>query len=480
MNDFKKFLHENDEINPAQQTYSEDFEKVEQGDASNPFAQSSDWYADDFEKTVRNSVPKSRAISIYRPKEKKFRKLLQKPAFVAMISSVITCAFCFAIFAATYKPAIQGSVLPPPATSQAEQMTANGTGEIKTALSTFGGSTLTVPEVYDKASPAVVSILVQSQSDAYIQSQTAMSSGSGIIIRQDGYVVTNNHVVEGAAKVMVTTIGGDNFEAEIVGADARTDLAVLKIENDQALPYAELGDSSAIRVGDMALAIGNPLREELAGTLTVGYISAINRSMVIDGKQMTMIQTDAAINPGNSGGALLNMKGQVIGINTAKSTGYDVEGLGFAIPVNEAKPIIESIIKEGYVTGRPLIGLMGRTVTEAISKAQGIPIGVYVSAITEYGAAERAGIQIGDVIVECEGKKVTTVDEINKIRDEHKPGDKIKMKVNRSGAVKEITVTLQEEKPEPTQQPQQQQQQQQQPYYQIPQLPSDFFSWFGW
>ncbi len=480
MSDFKKFLHENDENNSSQNTYDETFEKVEQGDSSNPFAQSSGWYADDFEKTVRNSVPKSRAISIYRPKEKKFRKLLNKPAFVAMLSSVVTCAVCFAIFAATYKPAIVGSVLPPPSASQSEQMTANGNnGEIKTALSTFGSSTLTIPEVYDKASPAVVSILVQSQSDAYIQNQTAMSSGSGIIIRQDGYVVTNNHVVEGAAKVMVTTIGGDNFEAKIIGADSRTDLAVLKIENDQALPYAELGDSSELRVGDMALAIGNPLREELAGTLTVGYISAINRSMVIDGKQMTMIQTDAAINPGNSGGALLNMKGQVIGINTAKSTGYDVEGLGFAIPVNEARPIIESIIKDGYVTGRPLIGLMGRTVTEAISKAQGIPIGVYVSAVTEYGAAERAGIQIGDVIIECEGTKVTTVDEINKIRDEHKPGDKIKMKVNRSGVVKEISVTLQEEKPEPTQQPQQQQQQQQ-PYYQIPQLPSDFFSWFGW
>ena len=433
------------------------------------------WFSDDFEDTVRNAVPKDKAISIYHPKEKKFRKLFRNPVFAAVVSSVVTCVFCLGIFAATYKPPVTGSVLPQTAGSVSQTDTSGSSGEVKNAANVFSGQ-LSIPQVYDKASPAVVSILCQSQSNAYIQSQAAMSSGSGIIIRQDGYIVTNNHVIEGAAKVTVTTIGGDQFDAKIIGTDSRTDIAVLKVENDQPLPFAELGDSAAIRVGDMALAIGNPLREELAGTLTVGYISAINRSMVIDGKQMTMIQTDAAINPGNSGGALLNMNAQVIGINTAKSTGYDVEGLGFAIPINEVKPIIESLIKDGYVTGRPLIGLTGRTVTEAISKAQGIPVGVYVQRVVEYSAAERAGIQIGDVIIECEGKKVTTVDEINKIRDEHKPGDTITMKINRSGSVKEVSVVLQEEKPET----QQQQQQAQQGQQQMPQLPSDFFSWFGW
>lgn len=436
-----------------------------------------DWFTDDFEDTVHNAVPKDKAISVYFPREKKFRKLLRNPVFAAVLSSVVTCVFCLSIFAAVYKPPVVGSVLPPVSSDSAEQTKGGASAEIKNAVSMLGGS-MTIPQVYDKASPAVVSILCQSQSNAYLQSQAAMSSGSGIIIRSDGYIVTNNHVVEGAAKVTVTTIGGDQFDAEIVGTDSRTDIAVLKVKNDQALSYAELGDSSAIRVGDMALAIGNPLREELAGTLTVGYISAINRSMVIDGKQMTMIQTDAAINPGNSGGALLNMNGQVIGINTAKSTGYDVEGLGFAIPINEVKPIIESIIKDGYVTGRPLIGLSGRSVTEAISKAQGIPVGVYVQSVVEYGAAERAGIQIGDVIVECEGQKITTVDEINKIRDEHKPGETISMKINRSGRLKEVSVVLQEEKPETQQQ--QTQQNQQGGQQQIPQLPSDFFSWFGW
>lgn len=462
-------IHEEANHEPEQETSQTE---------ANDFAQ--DWYTDDFEDTVHNAVPKDKAISVYCPREKKFRKLFRNPVFAAVFSSVITCAFCLSIFAAVYKPPVTGSVLPPSTAGASEQTAGNGSGEIKNAVSTLGGQ-MTIPQVYDKASPTVVSILCQSQSNAYLQSQAAMSSGSGIIIRSDGYIVTNNHVVEGAAKVTVTTIGGDQFEAKIIGTDSRTDIAVLKVENEQALPYAELGDSSAIRVGDMALAIGNPLREELAGTLTVGYISAINRSMVIDGKQMTMIQTDAAINPGNSGGALLNMNAQVIGINTAKSTGYDVEGLGFAIPINEVKPIIESIIKDGYVTGRPLIGLSGRTVTDAISKAQGIPVGVYVQSVIEYGAAERAGIQIGDVIIECEGQKVTTVDEINKIRDEHKPGDTIQMKINRSGKVKEVSVVLQEEKPESQQQQQQQTQQGQQGgQQQIPQIPSDFFSWFGW
>ncbi len=430
------------------------------------------WFADDFEQTIKNAVPKNRAISIYRPKEKKARKFFKQPAVVAVLSSLLTCAVCMSVFAFTYKPEITGSVLPPaPQTNGSEAVGNNGGGEIKNAVN-FGNGAMSIPQVYDKASPAVVSILCQSQSNAYMQSQAAMSSGSGIIIRSDGYIVTNNHVVEGAAKINVTTIAGQSFEAELVGTDARTDLAVLKVKSDTALPYADLGDSSELKVGDLALAIGNPLREELAGTLTVGYISAINRSMVINGKQMTMIQTDAAINPGNSGGALLNDKGQVVGINTAKSTGYDVEGLGFAIPVNEAKPVIEAIIKDGYVTGRPIIGLGGQTVTEAISKANGIPIGVYVRTVTEFGAAERAGIRVGDVIIECEGQKVTTIDEINEIRDQHKAGDTITMKLNRNGKKIDVEVTLQEEKPETQQQPQQQQQQ--------PQIPSDFFSWFGW
>lgn len=429
-----------------------------------------EWFSDDFEETVKNSVPEDKAISIYKPKQKKAKKFFKSPVFAAVISSLLTCAVCLGVFAFVFVSKAndsKGYILPP---------STNGNSETKQMVNSVKPSETGIPEVYDKASPSVVTILCSSPSNNYMQTSEVMSSGSGIIIRGDGYIVTNNHVVEGASGIKVTTIAGQTFDAKLIGTDATTDLAVLKVESDTELAYAELGDSSEIRVGDLAIAIGNPLREELAGTLTVGYISAINRTMIINEKQMTMIQTDAAINPGNSGGALLNSKGQVIGINTAKSTGYDVEGLGFAIPINDAKPIIESIIVNGYVTGRPLVGLMGRTVTEAVAKANNLPVGVYVVQVTEYGAAERAGMRIGDVIVECEGTKITTIDEINEIRDKHKPGDTIKFKVDRNGSILDIPVVLQEDKPSeqpptPTPQPQS--------GYEY-QIPSDFFSWFGW
>ncbi|MBE7010198.1 MAG: trypsin-like serine protease [Ruminococcaceae bacterium] len=435
------------------------------------------WYRDDYETAVKNAVPKDKAISLYVPKVKRHRLFFRNPAVVAVISSLLTCALCLGVFSISMSAKKTTPLLPQSHSAGLTTVKNNGeNGDISQAVNTHSGNILSIPEVYDKASPAVVSILSASQNGNYIQPQSTMSSGSGVIIREDGYIVTNNHVIEGASSITVQTIAGQSFEASLVGADERTDLAVLKVKSDQALPYAELGDSSEIRVGDMALAIGNPLREELAGTLTVGYISAINRSMIIDDKQMTMLQTDAAINPGNSGGALLNMYGQLIGINTAKSTGYDVEGLGFAIPINDAKPIIESIMEHGYVTGRPLIGIGGLSVTEAIAKANDLPIGVYVKEITPFGAAERAGLQLGDVITEFDGKKVETIDDINEIKNTHAVGDTIKVKYVRSGITKETKLTLLEEKPQTEKKEQKQQAQ----TPSIPQIPSDFFSWFGW
>ncbi len=430
------------------------------------------WHSDDFEQSVKNAVPKHHALSIYKPRIKRSRQFFRHPTVVSILSSLITCFLCLGIFVFAFHAQSNQPVQLP--TSSAGTM-ANSTqkNDMKNAVASTSGA-LTIPEVYDKASPAVVSILSTLQSGSYIQTQSTMSSGSGVIIHEDGYIVTNNHVIEGASSIKVQTIAGQNFDATVVGSDIRTDLAVLKVESDQPLPYAELGDSSKINVGDMALAIGNPLREELAGTLTVGYISAINRSMIIDGKQMVMLQTDAAINPGNSGGALLNLKGQLIGINTAKSTGYDVEGLGFAIPINEAKPIIESIIQHGYVTGRPLVGIVGQEVTAAIAKANDLPIGVYVRSVTAFGAAERAGLQAGDVIVEFDGQKVETIDDINEIRDAHKVGDIIKIKLvrNKKNINTELTL-LEETKEAQTQQATSTQQPQQQ-------FPSDFFNWFNW
>lgn len=446
------------------------FEHISQEEMHQFKTEKREWFSDDFEEHFTRSVPRHRALSVYCPKEKKLRRLFKHPVFAAVVSSLVTCALCLGIFSAVYKPDMNQSVLPLPG----EAIRAQGYGNdiIKLATGATGG-VLTIPAVYDLASPAVVSIQCKSQGGAYVQSQ--LSSGSGIILRQDGFIVTNHHVIAGAAEITVITIAGQNFSAKLVGSDERTDLAILKVETDQSLPFAELGDSSLLKVGEMALAIGNPLREELAGTLTVGYISAINRSMEIDGKQMTMLQTDAAINPGNSGGALLNMRGQVIGINTAKSTGYDVEGLGFAIPINEAKPIIESIIKHGYVTGRVMIGVSGLSVTEAIAKANDLPIGVYVKEVVAGSAAEKGGIRTGDVIIACDGQTVTTIDDINKIRDTHKVGDTMTMKISRNGQERVVSIVLQEEKPveQKKEEPQPQQPQQ---YQTIP-FP---FSWFGW
>ena len=439
-----------------------------------PDAKRAAWVSDDYEVQVKNAVPQHCSLAVYKPKPKRLRKFFKGPVFAAIISSLLTCCLCFGIFAAVLIPQIPSSngILPKPG------ILPDGTlenGVIAQMVANSPDGTFGIPEIYDLVSPAVVTILCQSQSGGYVQSQ--LSSGSGIILRQDGYIVTNNHVVEGAAKVTVNTIAGQSFEAKIVGTDSRTDLAVLKVESEKPLPYAELGDSSTLRVGEMALAIGNPLREELAGTLTVGYISAINRSMEIDGKKMTMIQTDAAINPGNSGGALLNMRGQVIGINTAKSTGYDVEGLGFAIPANEAKPIIESIIQHGYVTGRVVIGISGLTVTEAIAKANNLPIGVYVQEVLPDSAAQKAGIKAGDVITACDGQEISTIDDVNKIRDTHSVNEMMTMKVVRNGKTLNITLVLQEEKP--SEEPAIEQPQEPVTPHYSQQIPFPF-SWFGW
>ncbi len=436
-----------------------------------------EWYSDDFEQAAKNRVPNHRALSIYLPKEKgKFKKFLKRPAVTAVISSIVTCAICFSAFAMFFKPV---EVERPYFVTESGEKSSDTTLISKTAtLEKATGSELTIPQIYEKSALAVVSIVCESAANAYTGS-SAMSSGSGIVITEDGYIATNNHVIEGASKITVTTLAGQAFEATVIGGDSRTDLAVLKVETKDDLVYAELGDSSLLEVGELAVAIGNPLREELAGTLTVGVISAINRTMVIDGKQMTMLQTDAAINPGNSGGALLNSKGQVIGINTAKSYGEEIEGLGFAIPINEAKPIINSLIKDGYVTGRPLIGIVGINVTEEIAKANDLVVGVYVRDVSQFSAAERAGIKVGDVITSFDGKKIETIDELNKLRDEHKAGETVKIELNRNGQKISTQITLLEEKPQASTETQHQVPESSQ---QIPRqiTPSDLFKWFGW
>jgi len=317
---------------------------------------------------------------------------------------------------------------------------------------------LSTPEIVDKVGPAVVGIINKAKvtTNPYgfgfgfygggSGSEVEQSSGSGVIISKDGYVVTNNHVVEGANEIIVILNTNEEYKARLIGTDARTDLAVLKIEAE-GLTFAQMGKSSELRVGDTAIAIGNPLGQEFAGTTTQGIISGLNRSVTIDEKQLNLIQTDAAINPGNSGGALVNAYGHLIGINTAKISSSTLEGLGFAIPIDEAKPIISDLIDRGYVTGRPVIGIGGRAVTEEDAKAYNLVVGVYVSSMTPDSPAYMGGIKIGDIIVKCDGKKVTSVEEINEIKNKHQPGDKFELEVYRQGQNKKITIVLGEEIP---------------------------------
>lgn len=287
-------------------------------------------------------------------------------------------------------------------------------------------------------------------------SSTATASGSGIIISDDGYILTNNHVVSSstsesnsyyqitdAGKVTVTLFGDETeYEAKIVGQDEQTDLAVIKIEKT-GLTKAEFADSDSVKVGEFAMAVGNPVNMD--STVTTGIVSAVNRKITdSDGKTYTCIQTDAAINSGNSGGALVNGEGKVIGINTLKLSGTGIEGIGFAIPINSTTDITSQLIQYSKVK-RPFIGISGIDLNAETAKTYNLVEGVYVKSVEDFSAAEKAGLKAGDVIIEVEGKSIKTMNELNEVKNSHKIGDELKLKINRNGTEKEITLTLGEQ-----------------------------------
>lgn len=317
---------------------------------------------------------------------------------------------------------------------------------------------LTVTEIAKKVGPSIVGIKMTVQSNRQSNffgsnSSPSGSEGSGIIISKDGYIMTNYHVVQYAdpnnrtKNTTLTVYLPDKREAKatFVGGDSDNDLALIKI-NLTDLSVAELGDSSTIEVGDLAVAIGNPLGMEFAGSVTSGVISALNRQLNTGDVTMHLIQTDAAINPGNSGGALLNSKGQVIGINSAKISITGVEGLGFAIPINTAKPIVEQLKAYGYVKGKPLVGISAQEVSEEISNLYGIPVGVYIVEVTAGGAAEKAGLKKGDVLVKLDGKEIKTMSDIDTIKKQHKAGDTVTAVVLRNDINVTVKLTFTEDK----------------------------------
>jgi len=310
---------------------------------------------------------------------------------------------------------------------------------------------LSIVDIAKKAGPAVVGIVCKTQTTTFFgTTQEGQGSGSGIIIKSDGYIITNHHVIDGATEVSVVLnngTSGKSYDAKVIGKDMKTDLAVLKIdEND--LPVAEIGQSSALEVGERAVAIGNPGGQEFAGSVTAGVISALNRTMNVEGRNYTLIQTDAAINPGNSGGALVNKYGQVVGINTVKIGASGYEGMGFAIPIDIAMPIINELLQDGYVKGRPVIGVSLREITSQMSKRYNLPEGLYVLEVSEFSGAEKAGIKISDIITKADGEEVKTVDALNKIRDKHKAKESIELTIIREEKVMNVTVVLGEETPD--------------------------------
>lgn len=305
----------------------------------------------------------------------------------------------------------------------------------------------------NKVLPSVVRISISYNVSAFGITQTAEASGSGVIISKDGYILTNNHVVSSsgsssyyqvskAKKVTVSLYGSDEeYEATIVGTDEQTDLAIIKIDADNLTP-AELGDSSSIKVGEFVLAIGSPLG--LDTSVTSGIISALPKDITTsDGTNYHVIQTDCAINSGNSGGALVNSNGQVIGINTLKLSGTGIEGVGFAIPINDTINVYEQLIKHGKVL-RPYIGISGSNLSEATAKRYNLPIGVYVEEISEDSGAFNSDLKQGDVITSIDGEEITTMQELNDIKNKKEIGDTVKLTVYRSGKYLDIEIKLTE------------------------------------
>lgn len=303
-----------------------------------------------------------------------------------------------------------------------------------------------------KALPSMVSISVEYDVNYMGMKKAVAGSGSGVIISEDGYILTNNHVISSAdsssfyqvsdAKSIKVKIYGDDteYDAKIIGADSQTDLAVLKIDKTGLTP-AELGDSSSVQIGEFVLAIGNPY--ELDYSVTAGIISALNREMTVENTTYNVIQADCAINSGNSGGALVNSKGEVIGITTLKLAGDGIEGVSFAIPVNDTVPIYKELIEKGKIS-RPFVGISGIDLDEATAIRNGLTKGIYVDSVVSGGAAEEAGIMAGDVIVSFDGKDVSTMDELNAIKNTKNIGDKIEIKLYRKSELKTFTITLKE------------------------------------
>lgn len=342
---------------------------------------------------------------------------------------------------ALFSNAAASSETASPETAAPETTAPASTGAVY-ATSSASSSDMSSADVYSLVSSSVVSIVTEYQSTSgYYQQSTASGAGSGVIISADGYVVTNNHVIENATKITVTLSDGTDYEAELLGSDDVTDVALLKIDASD-LSYAVMGDSDNVRVGDTANVIGNPLGR-LSGTLTVGVISGLDRAITMsDGTTMTLIQMDAAVNPGNSGGGVFNSRGELIGITVAKTSATDVEGIGYAIPIDNVIPILNDLSAQGYVTGRPALGI---SVVEIDDQWTAMMYRVSYLGVYVTGLSVDNGLQVGDYIVSIDGESISSTANINSILQNHVAGDTVDVVVYRSGSETTVSVTLVEE-----------------------------------
>lgn len=376
-----------------------------------------------------------------------FSKSILVPFLSGVAGACLILGTCFGI------PSIRNNFINNSSNNLPNFNISSGGTNTAISLANYSGTAI---DVASKVQPSIVGIQIEYSVTSFMfggYSSNATASGSGIIISEDGYILTNNHVVSSssnssyysmseAQKITVKLYNSnETYEAKIVGTDSQTDLAIIKIDAT-GLTAAELGDSNSVKVGEFAMAIGNPLG--LDSSVTCGIVSAINREVTDeDGNKYVAIQTDAAINSGNSGGALVNSEGKVIGINTLKLSGNGVEGIGFAIPISSTLDITEQLIQYNKVI-RPYIGISGRDVTESLSKKYNYPVGIYIAKVEEFSSAEIAGLKIGDVITAADGKTVTTMDELNEIKNTHNVGDDMVLTIFRNGETRDVTLKLKE------------------------------------
>ena len=385
------------------------------------------------------------------PKPKKKKKFNGGRVARSAVALVLAAAMGFAGGFVGAKYGGSGKVVIQQAAPSAASDSSTGSSGADSTITaaSSSGSSLTTEQVADMVSPSVVVItteqVVYSQWSWYGQSQVESGAGSGVIISSDGYILTCAHVVDGASTITVT-IDDKDYTATLVGEDTTSDVAVIKIDATGLIP-ATVGDSDSLKVGQSVMAVGNPLGE-LGGTVTGGMISALNRSVTIQGTSstntMSLIQMDASVSPGNSGGGLFNMNGELVGIVNAKSSSSDAEGLGFAIPINDAIEVAQQLLENGYVTGRPYLGITYLGVEDAQTAAQlGVnAYGVYVVEVVKGGPAERAGLQSGDRIVSIDGTEIASKDDLGTLMQKHAAGDSLAITIARGGQMQTINVTL--------------------------------------